>query len=166
MQEVVGALRERAQMDGITFTECANHLSAIVSELPDQTTPRKVSATNSKLKINCMRGGDANLAAKMRGIHMPDNSIWTGYYSDWEKMSDNDKQTVMDTRKKNKSKGTTPNKKKAGDMKLQINELKRSIAAMQSKLSNDDNKSGSDSDVPHNAGDAFGGCQNKKQKKE
>jgi hypothetical protein len=78
-------------MDSITFTECANHLFAIVSELPDQTTPRKVSATNSKLKINCMRGGDANLAAKMRGIRMPDDSIWTGYYSDWERMSDNEK---------------------------------------------------------------------------
>ena len=51
-------------------------------------------------------------------------------------------------------------------MKSQITELKRSIAAMQSKLSKDDNKSGSDSDVPHNAGDAFGGRQNKKQKKE
>jgi hypothetical protein len=91
LQDAVGALRVCAQMDGITFTECANHLFAIVSELPDQTTPRKVSATNSKLKINCMRGGDAKLAAKMRGTHMPDDSIWTGYYSDWERMSDNEK---------------------------------------------------------------------------
>jgi hypothetical protein len=72
----------------------------------------------------------------------------------------------MDTLKKNKSKGTTPHKKKTGNMKLQITELKQSIAAMQSELSKDDNKSGSDSDVPHNAGDALGGHQNKKQKKE
>jgi hypothetical protein len=41
----------------------------------------------------------------------------------------------MDTLKKNKSKGTTPHKKKTGNMKLQITELKQSIAAMQSELS-------------------------------
>ena len=81
-------------------------------------------------------------------------------------MSDTDKQTVMDTRKKNKAKGHTPNKKKGGsDMKAQIADLKRSIAAMQSKTSDDDGDK-SDSDVPDNAGDAFGGRQKKKQKKE
>jgi hypothetical protein len=167
LQDAVGALRVRAQLDGITFTECANHLSAIVSELPDQPTPRKVSATDSRgPKISRIRGGGANLASKRKGIHMPDGSVWTGYYSDWEKMSDTDKNTIMDTRKKNKAKGTTPNKKKSGDMKAQIADLKRSIAAMQSKASKDDDKSGSDSDVPDNAGDAFGGRQKKKQKKE
>ena len=81
-------------------------------------------------------------------------------------MSDSDKQTVMDTRKKNKAKGSTPNKKKANDLKSQIAELKRSISAMKSKTSNDDEKDSDDSDVPDNAGDAFGGRQKKKQKKE
>jgi hypothetical protein len=47
-------------------------------------------------------------------------------------MSDADKQTVMDTRKKNKAKGHTPGKKKGSNLKSQIAELKRSIAAMQS----------------------------------
>lgn len=169
MQDAVGALRVRAQIEGITFTECANHLSAIVSELPDHQTPRKVSGTESKVKTQRIRGGGAhaNLASKRKGIHMPDGSVWTGYYSDWDKMSDADKQTVMDTRKKNKLKGTTPNKKKAGDLKSQLAELKRSIASLQSKSSKEDEKDESDdSDVPDNAGDAFGGRQKKKQKKE
>jgi hypothetical protein len=82
-------------------------------------------------------------------------------------MSDADKQTVMDTRKKNKLKGTTPKKKKAGNLKLQIAELKRSIASLQSKLSNEDEKDESDNlEVSDNAGDAFGGRQKKKQKKD
>jgi hypothetical protein len=73
----------------------------------------------------------------------------------------------MDTRKKNKTKGTTPNKKKANDLKAQLAELKRSIAKMQSKSSIDDEKDDSDSpDTPDNAGDAFGGRQKKKQRKE
>ena len=98
---------------------------------------------------------------------MPDGSIWTGYYSDWDKLSDSDKQTVMDTRKKNKAKGITPGKRQVSDIKSQIAELKRSIAKMKSKPSIDDENGDSDSsDTPDNAGDAFGGRQKKKQKKE
>ena len=97
---------------------------------------------------------------------MPDGSIWTRYYSDWDKMSDADKQVVMDTRKKNKAKGTTPNKKKGSDLKSQIADLKRSIADMQSKMSDDNREKSDGSDVPDNAGDAFGGRQKKRQKKE
>ena len=36
LQDAVNALRVRATMNGTTFTECPNHLSAQVSELPDQ----------------------------------------------------------------------------------------------------------------------------------
>ena len=80
LQDAVGALRVRAQIEGITFTECANHLSAIVSELPGHQTPRKVSGTESKVKTHRIRGGgaNANLASKQKGIYMPDGSVWTG----------------------------------------------------------------------------------------
>jgi hypothetical protein len=108
----------------------------------------------------------SNPGSKSKGIHMPDGSIWTGYYSDWDRMSDADKQVVMDTCKKNKTKGTTPNKKKGGNLMSQIANLKRSIAAMQSKTSDDDGEKSDSSDVPDNAGDAFGVCQKKRQKKE
>lgn len=60
LQDAVGALRVRAQMDGITFTECTNHLSAIVSELPNHQISRKVSATDSKSRgvgAKHIRGG-------------------------------------------------------------------------------------------------------------
>ena len=67
-----------------------------------------MSAADSNVKIKRIRGGgegrNASLASKRKGIYMPDGSIWTGYYSDWDKISDYDKQTVMDTRKKNKKK--------------------------------------------------------------
>ena len=172
LQDAVGALRVRVQMDGdkTTFTMCANHLSAIVSELPDHQLARKVSATDSKVKVKHIRGGGGRAdaqASKRKGIYMPDGSVWTGYYSDWEKMSDNDKQTVMDTRKKNKAKGGTPNKRKGDSLKSQIADLKRSIAAMKSKTSDDDTADTTDSsDAPNNAGDAFGGRASKKHKKE
>ena len=54
------------------------------------------------------------------------------------------------------------NKKAAGDLESQIAKLKRSISAMTSKTSNDDDKDSDDSDVPYNAGDAFGAGRQKK----
>ena len=165
-------------LDGASFTECANHLSAIVSELPDYQLTRKVSATDStKVKAKRIRGGGGNassLAAKRKGIYVPDGSVWTGYYSDWEKMSDADKQTVMDTRKKNKAKGSTPmkgsnsNKRNVSGVKAQLAELKKTIAAIQlTKSSKDDDTSATDeSSVPDNAGDSFGGRNKKKVRKD
>ena len=167
LQDAIGALRVRHQMDGINFTECANHLSAIVSELPDHQLSRKVSAVDKKPQR--IRGGGgrpgSDLASKRKGIHMPDGTVWTGYYSDWDKMSESDKTTVMETRKKKK--GSTPPTKKrsANDMKAQLAELKRSIAAMQSTPSVDKDDSDS-SDTNDNAGDAFGGRSKKKSKKD
>lgn len=170
LQNAVSALRIRAQMDDISFTDCANHLSAVVSELPDYQSNRKISATdsNKKAKVKHIRGGGgADPASKRKGIHMPDGSIWTGYYSDWETMPEKDKNTVMETRKKNKAKGGTPHKKKAPNLKTQIADLKRSIAALK-KSSGDDDTDGSSeaNDAPNNAGNAFGGRSKKKQKKE
>jgi hypothetical protein len=176
LRSAVNALRIRATMDGMTFTECANHLSGMVAELPDYQSARKVSATDSKhVATKRIRGGGADKqkgdpGSKRKGINMPDGSIWTGYYSDWDKMSDSDKQTVMDTRKKNKAKGLTPGKKSGGsnDLKAQFAAMKRTLAAMQSKKSTKDADSNDsdDSDVAENAGDAFGGRRSKKQKKE
>ena len=82
-------------------------------------------------------------------------------------MSEADKQTVMDTRKKNKAKGFTSGKKKSGDLKSQIAELKRSIASMQSVPSESDSGRSEDPDVPDNAGDAFfgGGVRRRSRKR-
>ena len=176
LRGAVHALRIRATMDGLTFTECANHLSGMVAELPDYQSARKVSANDSKsFAAKRIRGAGADHnknngdpGSKRKGIKMPDESIWTGYYSDWDKMSDSDKQTVMDTRKKNKAKGLTPGKKKGGgnDLKVQFAEMKRNLAAMRSKKpSKDADDDADDSDIAENAGDAFGGRRGKKQKK-
>lgn len=175
LQTAVENLRFTAGKDPTTtFTECANHLSALVSVLPDYQINRKVAATDTggKVKTKRIRGGGndaASLAAKRKGIKMPDGSIWTGYYSDWETMSDADKQIVMDTRKKNKANGTTPrkgtsSKRKASEVsvKAQIAELKKTIAAIKSGK-DDDTSATDESSVPDNAGDSFGGRSGKKK---
>jgi hypothetical protein len=158
LQAAVGTLRIRAQMDNVFFTECANPIFARVSELPDYQLNRKILAADTGVKVKPKRirggGGSGALpASKRNGIHMPDGSVWTGYYSNWEKMPDADKQTVMNTRKRNKVKGMTPTKRKVSNVKAQLAELKRSIAAIE--LSNaskgDDTSVTDDSSVLGNA---------------
>ena len=120
LQAAVGTLRVRPQMDKVTFTECSNHLSALVSELPDYQLNCKISATDTSVNVKPrkrIRGSGALPASKCYGIHMPDGSIWTGYYSHWEKMSEANKLTVMDIRKRNKAKGMTPTKRKVSYVK-------------------------------------------------
>ena len=51
LQNAVNALRVQALMDSTTFTECANHLSAQVSEPTDSyQASRKVAASNTRLR--------------------------------------------------------------------------------------------------------------------
>lgn len=175
LQDAVGALRVRASMDGLTFTECANHLSAQVSELSDHQSTRKISgAVSDRTKEpKRIRGGGASKqdsASKRKGIYMPDGSVWTGYYSDWAQMSSDDKQIVLDTRKKNKGKSPKKGRQasevgtKLQDIKSQMAELKRTIASLSKSKPQD--ADGNESDTPDNAGDSFGGRQQKKQKKE
>ena len=176
LQDAVGALRVRASMEGITFTECANHLSAQVSELPDHQTPRKVSAAGSNRsgkgnEAKRIRGGDGAANAKKRnGIYMPDGSIWTGFYSDWSQLSKDERQKVMDTRQSNKSKGVKPGStQKLKAIKSQVAELKRTLASLKSHQNDDTTNDDSDSEpglIPDNAGDAFGGRKSKKAKKD
>ena len=177
LQDAIGALRVRATIGGgITFTECANHLSAQVSELPDhQSTPRKVSGagsnrTGKSSESKRIRGGSSNSnnGGKRNGIYMPDGSVWTGFYSDWSQLSKEDRQTVIDTRVSNKAKGgrkvsEVGSAKKLKEIKSQVAELKRSLAAIKTTQDAGEDTAG---DVPDNAGDAFGGRQQKKQKKE
>jgi hypothetical protein len=182
LQNAIIALRVRASMDSTTFTECANHLSAQVSELPDYQASRKVAASNSKTTpIKRIRGGGAQNSSgrKRNGINMPDGSIWTGYYSDWESMDKDNKQKVMDARKKNKAKSGKKNRqvsdvsstpeKNLKEIKAQVAALKRSLPQLKSS-SNDsketDNVDDDDDDTPDNAGDSFGGRSRKKSKKD
>jgi hypothetical protein len=53
------------------------------------------------------------------------------------------------------------------DVKTQLADLKRSIAALKlAKVKDDDTSATDDSSVPDNAGDAFGGRSSKKSRKE
>ena len=168
LQDAIGALRVWSAINGMTFTECANHLAAWVSELPDQQSAQKISSTNTERpkykgpnynqkKGNEHKGG--NHGHKRKGIYMLDGSVWTSHYDEWNKMSDKDKQTVIDARSKNRSKGGRDHKpRQASDistdniasLKSKLDDLQRSLAAVKSSTQESGN------DTPdNNAGDSF-----------
>lgn len=131
-------LRVRASMSGSTFSEFANHLSAQVSELPDSQSSTKISsaATDRTIGPKRIRGSGVKDNGKRKGIYVPDGSVWTGFYSDWATMSSDDKQVVLETRKKNKGKSSAKGRQvsdvwtKLKDIKSQMADLKRTISAL------------------------------------
>ena len=74
LQDIVMALHVCYDLDGITYTEAANHLTAAVSELPEFQLAQCLSA----VKRVCGGGkGEHNRDS----IYMEDGTIFTGYYS-------------------------------------------------------------------------------------
>ena len=158
-------------------------MSTQVSELPDYQASHKVAASNTKTKpLKRIRGGGSAQSLRSRkrnGINIPDGSIWTGYYSDWESMDKDDKQKVVDaSRKKNKTKSgkkncqvsdvsSTPDQTNLKDIKAQVAALKRFLAQLKSSsFESIDVDSVDDNETPNNAGDSFGRCSRKKSKKD
>ena len=68
LQDTVKALRVRFDIDGISYTEAANHLTSAVSELPEYLLARRVSS------LKCIRGG---------GLEKGKNKFkWDSIYAD------------------------------------------------------------------------------------
>ena len=76
LQDTVKALCVRFDLDGITYTEAANHLTTAVSELPEFQLAQRVSA------VKQIRGGGKG-KHKRDSIYVEDGTIFTGYYSNF-----------------------------------------------------------------------------------
>ena len=114
LQDTVKALKVCFDMEGITYTQAANHLTAPVSELPEYHLTCKVSASSSGTPR--IRGGGGNnhnsnikkkggMQAPNKGVLMSDGSVFTGYYPSWSELSKEDKQHMLDSRSKKKKGG-------------------------------------------------------------
>ena len=119
LQDTVKALKVSFDMEGITYAQAANHLTAAVSELPEYHLTRKVSASSSGTPM--IRGGGGNrrnnnikkkggMQAPNKGILMSDGLVFTGYYPNWSELSKEDKEHVLDSwnKKKNGGVGNKP----------------------------------------------------------
>ena len=166
LTESVKALEVRYDMDGLTYTQAANHLTAAVSKLPDYQMARRVSNVKT-----ASTGGNKQGRVRRDGnsIYATDGTIWTGHYEEWATMKDVDKEKVTverERKKKNRagkgSKGKTF-KRKVSDLSSlteDIQAMKRSVAELISKRDETVDE-GSTKPPRNDAGNAFGGRASK-----
>ena len=110
--------------------------------------------------------------APNNGIKRADGSIHTGFYPNWRSLTKDQKDQVAAERKKKKTgrkptRGQNAIKTELESLKKKLGKNKRTIAALKNKVSASNVGDGEGADEEENvddAGDSFGGKQNKKSK--
>lgn len=150
----------------ITYTMAANHLSTSVSELPEFIAKnRNISALGT--------GGSGQGQDNGEGIHNSDGSIRTGFITNWNSLSKEDRNKVFAERKRVKGrrpgKDGTPKDSTNSAVANRLKQLveqnkkqKRQIQALKRSTPSDTKDDASDIDI--DAGDQFGGKSTKKKK--
>ena len=160
LQDTVKALKVRFDMDGLTYTQAANHIAAAVSEMPEYQLARKVSSAQR------IRGGGSRFntpqksggtKAPKSGVHMPDGTIFTGFYKNWKELPDDDKQKVIDERKKKQKSGGKRKASEITSMAETLVEMKRQVAELSTNMASATKKENEEERVPDDAGNKFGG---------
>ena len=169
LQDTVKALRVRFDLDGITYTEAANHLTAAVSELPEYQLACRTSSVQL-VRGGGNRGGSGDKGKKKHqlkrdSIYGPDGSIFTGYYSNWRTLprENRDKVLAERVRKKNGDK-----KRKLSEIQTlssDIESMKRTVAQMISARQENRDDGNDDDATRHDAGNCSGGRKGKSDMK-
>ena len=163
----ISALRVKNNLasgeDKVTFTKAANILAASVSSLPDyQSKSRVVSGVGTNNNSSIHRDG----------------KIITGYYKNWRKLSKEYREKV-DAKCDRTGTKIQPKEKKFGrqvsivetktalaSQKKELKTVKRQIATLQRKVKQiSDSDDTTDSDTKDEAGNSFGGSEEKDRKK-
>ena len=161
LQDTVKALWVQFDLDGIFYTEAANHLTSAVSELPEYLPTRRVSS------LKRIRGGGSDKGKnkfKWDSIYADDRTIFTGYYSNWKSFSKEDRDKVIAEWKKKNTPGVAKNENKCKLAEIQaltddIAMMKRMVSRLVATKRNQEEQ---DDDTPHNdAGNQFCGCKAK-----
>ena len=171
LTQVKSALQVSYDLDAeenVTYDFIANSLAVEATSLPDLAISRQTAGVETQ-----------NGAAPSKGVKGANGKIYTGYYKNFQQLSDDDKQAIFDERKRlgiePKKKGhrggrkasaatTSKGDKSFDKMARQIASLKSRIKEVEGKNASEDE--GDDEEEPqNNAGDQFGGRKNKKAKK-
>ena len=168
--ESVKALEVRYDMDGLTYTQAANNLTAAVSKLPDYQMARRVS----NVKTGTRQGSKpTRIRRDGNTIYATDGTIWTCHYDEWARMKDSDKEKITAERERKKkartgkgSKGKNCKRKVADITSLteDIQAMKRPVAELISER-NEPNDDTTPKPPRNDAGNAFGGRASKSKLK-
>ena len=115
LQDTVKALKVRFDMEGITYTQAANHLTArrrIILLPRSRSSQNTFSLARFQLRHPEHQGFGAVGAAiiivilRRKGERKPQAKAYsTGYYPNWSELSKEDKQRVLDSRSKKRKGG-------------------------------------------------------------
>ena len=161
LQDTVKALRVRFDLDRISYTEAANHLTSAVSELPEYLVACCVSS------LKHIRGGGSDKGKskfKWDSIYANDGTIFTGYYSNWKSLSKEDRDKVIAEWKKKNTPGVAKNenKRKLAEIQALTNDIAMMKRTVSQLVATKRNQEEQDDDAPHNdAGNQFGSCKAK-----
>ena len=157
LQDTVKALGVRFDIDGISYTESANHLTSAVSELPEYLLARRVSSVK-----RIRRGGSEKGKNKFKrdSIYADDGTIFTGYYSNWKSLSEEDRNKVIaEWKKKNTNGGVkNNNKRKLAEIQALTDDIAMMKCTVSQLAATKRNQDEQDDDAPRNdKGNQFGG---------
>ena len=157
LQDTIKALRVRFDIDGISYTEAANHLTSAVSELPEYLLAHRISS------LKRIRGGGSEKGKnkfKRDSIYADDGTIFTGYYSNWKSLSKEDHDKVIAERKKKNTNGgvKNDNKRKLAEIQALTDDIAMMKCTVSQLAATKRNQDEQDDDAPrNNVGNQFGG---------
>ena len=173
LQQAIEALKaQQTAGTAVTYTMAANHLTTAVSALPEYISKnRNISAVTRT-------GGDTNGGSSE--IYRDDGTINTGYIPSWKTLSQDDKNIVMNERKRLSKRGgkggksgsvkhkSASNSNRLKQLEDQNKKYKRAIKSLKrrpSEAENGDDKDSDDKSEDDDAGDQFGGRNSKRLNK-
>ena len=160
-------------MEGLTYTQAANHLTAAVSGLPGFRTTCRIAA--ARIRVGSSGTGIHNKynistgkGAPKSGICTVDGKIFTGLYKYWQTLTNDEEQHVIEEHKRKGNKkgtgGTKNNKHRVeelGSIQEQPHEMKHvmsELVATQQFENHDEQEKKVTFDIPqHDAGNTFSG---------
>ena len=172
LQDTIKVLKVRFDMEGVEYNQAANHLTVAISELPEFHTTHQIAAARirggSDTGAHNKYNNSARKGAPKSVICTADGKIFMGFYKHWRTLTNDEKQHVIEKRKRNgNKKGTSSTKnnihcvEELGSIQEQLHEMKRVMSELIVK-NHDEKEKKVTSDMPQNdAGNAFGGRQGK-----
>jgi hypothetical protein len=171
LTQVKNALQVSYDLDKageVTYNFLANSMAAEAASLPDHAHNRQASGLDRHPTPG---------SAPASGIKGANGDIFTGFYKNFQSLSDDEKQAIFDERKRlninpKKNRGNHSRKGQTSAIKVNkktLSKMTREISSMKARLK--DIKAtkvtfkDEDSNVQDNAGDQFGGRKKKKKQK-
>ena len=178
LQDTVKVIEVRAELDGITYSEAANHIISAVSKIPKYHLSPKVSiiqASGGNIGGNSGGGGPHKGGHNSGSIYNSQGKVHIGYYQNWKGLSKEDCKTIIAARKKKGNKSSrTARKKYIADTKRQLSEIPSTLTEMKTCISafsgnpqgnnSSEANSGQEAPISWDAGNYFGRSASKHTK--